>query len=641
MSKIRQEELHLEVKYLANEILAKNSSLLSHDFAKRPSRTVYGRVDVTYMNPLQVSGTQFDPPISAYNSRPDQVNNLIIEPSYKTFMLFDNDLSGDFKLVDENSEVGWWIPQFADSTGTYTPPFVMHFTYIIRFIDKFNIYCDPIRGVYPIDFDVTFYDYDGTVTVINIRNNDLLIIPIEVGLSNVQSMDITIYNISQPNTTLIITEILIASQVTYENDNLMSIDLLEELQYEREIEVLGGLSSNMVTVYFDNTDQAFFFNNTVSIVAEHLHKNRKIVPWLGYYYEELDTIEWHRLGTFWSYSWEVPQDDLYVKVVALDTLGLLKTMEFYDHEMFIDTSLYDIFEYIFEDAKKTLPELQYTINVALKGIIIPYVWFDRENYFSAMNKLSQVYNMFIYCDHEGAVIVDIDTIPETFEDEWERTTNIFEATYPTQYTTSPNSFTVGTVSVSEVANVTLLDVTQSQDVLAEQSLYFTFSSPAANISDLQVTVSATGTYTMDLYSWGVIFAFATDGTLDTLTINGTSIEITSGVTLTAKDNTGIAQDGVKSISVESNFIQNIDHAQLIMTVLRTSASIVKYNAQVSYRGDASLIITDPIILPDSIAPDPYYIIKKHSLYWSGALSGEADLFTTLKAVIVDEEEEEE
>lgn len=603
-----------------------------HTVMKSPFRRVYGKVYITYTDPMLSSETLVHADGSAYNSQPAQVLDGDANAAGRYFTLYNNDLTGDYVLSDVRSHVGWVSDAVSDSEGNFDEPQVLQVSFSSRPINNLVIYFDDSHGSVPKDFSVDFVHENGQVTTKHVSNNYSR----EASLVSDVIADVTAIVIKITSTTLPgnpagIVEIPISSTFLYkgykEESNLVSIDLLEELTYDDEIEALGGVSANVTTVTLDNSTRDFFFNNTSSPIARQLKRNRKIVPYLG---AEIfpGYIEWYPLGTFWSYNWKVPVNGLIATVTGFDTLGLLDTTDFTNHQVLVDNSVGAGLEYVLNDAKRSLDFLEFDIADELYDVRIPYIWFEQGSHTAAIRKLSECYPMHVYCDRNGVIKAMPQKLKlDYFYDSWSDSTNVFSKTYDSLYTTLPNVINVTVVHPVLIVNDQLVTDDTSFDVSVVNSRVLNFGKPCASDFVLTIDCDTTVEYEYTAYSWGVEINFAGTGKVRSIICTGTSVDASATTTLTSRDADSIRYNGAVTRNVSSDFIQTDEQAAMIIDRLRGLSELDKYDATVEYRGDISLTINDPIRLLNGIAPDDRYNIKRHQLFWNGALSGSADLNT--------------
>ena len=602
-----------------------------HSIMKAPTRHIYGKVYITYTDPMLASETNISSSGSAYNSQPGQVLDGNSGTGEKLFMLYENDLTGNYVVSDENSQIGWVSDQLSDENGNFSAPPYIRIDISERPIIGLQIVFDETLGGIATHFKVDYEQQNGNVISHEVTNNTMATVSIDREVANVSAIVITVYSISKAGYPVVISEVPTLSTRLYvgyrDTSNLISIDLLEELTYDDAIEALGGISANMVTINLDNSTGEFYFNNPDSVVASSLRRNRKIVPWLGVEIVPGE-IEWYTLGTFWSYQWDVPVEKLTASVVGFDTIGLLDTTDFRNHHVQINKSIGQLIEYVLNDAKQQLDFIEYKIDASLYDIVIPYAWFEAASHTAALRKISKCYPMHVYCDREGAICASPQKLRmDYYYDTWSDKTNVISKRYSSLYTTLPNIINVEVKNPSVVTDENLIDDELVFDVTRVPIRTLNFGKPY--ISDIAISVDCDSSvsYTYELYSWGIVMNFTGTGNVRAIKCSGVVLDISRTSTISRRDAASVRLNGAIKRDVTSDFIQTSQLADVLLERLTSLAESDKYDVEVTYRGDLSLTINDPILLLDGIAPDNRYNIKRHELFWNGALSGSAYLNT--------------
>lgn len=602
-----------------------------HDLCSAPLRKVGGRVEVTYNNPFVTSQNQKDSTGDAYNSNIDQISNGIVDsPTFQPFLLCGNDLSGNYKVIDNLTEVGWISDRLSDMTGSFFTPVAVGLVFPSKLIERFEIIADVTRNVHLIDFDVVLYQGAVEYAKIEVRNYASLQYTHTTSYPDITSINLVIYRISRPHFPACIMEFNSSSTIRYDESQLMSIDLLEELSYEDDKKPLGRVSANELIVTFSNENQEFYFNNPTSLIAQQLKKNRKIVPFLSI--QDPDGV-WHErgLGTFWSYNWNVPVRSLTAVATAFDTLGLLNTITFFPYSLPDNTSVGTLFETIFNDAIFQFPDLQYYIHPDLYNIIIPKAWFKWESHLAAIKRIAGCDFINVYCDRNSVVrCVPQKMVLSDPVAVWSDGTNGVSKSYPTMYTDPLNlvEVDVNTISLQEQEVLSYSKVLTLTDAFLYKQ-QFNYTAPVANDSGVVITMDADPgvTWTADLGSAGIVFWFSGTGQVRSISITGTAIIENYDTTVISEDKDAQDVNGELSTNVQSPFIQTIEHAQRVATELLNRAQEERFTAEVVYRGDIELSTDDTIQLLDGIAPTDLYVIHRHTLYWDGFLRGTAQLRT--------------
>lgn len=600
-----------------------NSSITS--FMKEPSRRIHGMVEVLYNNYIRdntVTGNAGAHGSSVYN-----ISDGRQVASAKYFKLHDNNLTGEYKVIGEASEVGWWPKTMPNDIGVYEVPQTLSLQFSQRNLFGIELYWGSQGALlydFPMDFTITAHTTDGSV-VVDVADNTSNVYSTDQLFRNVYQLDITIRKVANPSRPCVLMHVPMESVMVYYDKDLIDIALLEELSFEDNKEVLGGISANELTVRFNNEDKSFYFNNTQSPIAGYIKKNRRVRAWLGVEPFDNGEVLWSSLGTFWTYSWDVPVGSLVAKTVALDTIGLLNTVTYYDHYVYTNMSIYDIISTILTSAKNKFSFLEWEIDNALKDIIIPTVWFEYDTYAAALNKVASCDFVDIYCDRDGRIVAKYKTVQATTQDDvWSNSTNVIDTTYPTLYTAPANDIKVHVTNVTMEQGWPLDERIVNEEVAAGDVRVFTFSSIAY---DAEPWVISTAPYTVECYSWGLIITFTGSGTFSSVEARGEILAVDNTTFVEKLNQEAILENGTVECTIQSDFIQSAQHAARILERIydRSAASI--YDAKVTYRGDIQLTLTNNIYLADGIAQSNLYSIKRHQLRWNGSLSGTAELST--------------
>lgn len=605
-----------------------------HRAMKEVTRQIFGKVYITYTDPMTESTiSSIEVSDEAYNSNKEQVTDGVGIAEGRYFTLYDNDLSGNYVLSSANSQTGWTSAVISNAEGRFDEPPVMTLRFAAKPIKQLTLHFDASHECIVTDFIVLFTSQNGNVTARSITGNtdSDVTISFEDILADVVSIELTVTGLSKPYYPVNLLDIPAVSTFLYagyqDNSSLISVSLLEELTYEDDIEALGGVSANEITVALDNSNREFNFDNRNSAIATQLKRNRKIEPWLG---AEVypGQIEWYKLGVFWSYNWNVPYNSLTATVVGFDTIGLLDTSYFSNHQVLVDKSLGELIDYVLNDAKQTLDFLEWEVAEELYSVVIPYAWFSLGSHAAALRKISQAYPMHIYCNRDGKIIAAPQKLRlDHYNDVWSDSTNVIEKTYESLYTVLPNIISVKVVSPVLEQNKELVKEEFAFNISEINQRVLNFNAPY--MSDLVVTVDCDSTvrYTYNVYSWGIEVNFTGTGSVHSIICTGTALDTSNTATLTHRDNESIFLNGAVTRDISADFIQTSSLANLIINRIASLSENDKYDAEVTYRGDIALSINDPILLLDGIAPDNRYNIKRHQLTWDGALTGKATLNT--------------
>lgn len=587
-------------------------------------RKMHAKLEIVYNNPMYGLGGTATSDDSAYSAQPSQMLDGTQPSEARLFRLYDNKLDGSYVVAGSATQVGWWPKGLPDSNGVYTDPKRATITFSARPLLTHNVLGYAPTNDFLVDFNLYAVDTSGVEHKIEVRDNTLLNCPVYIGVDNAVSLSVEPLRSSNPGRPGIITEFSITSSVIYYDKDIIDVNILEELTYEDANESLGSISANEIVANLNNTDGMFYFSNTESLIARQLKKNRRIKAWFGVEAPDGGII-WVDMGTFWSHSWDVPVGSLVARVTAFDTIGLLSTLTFENHPVFVGKSIGYMLEYILSDAKTYFEELDWLIDEELYNINIPYGWFPYGSYAAALEKLASCDLLYIYCDRVGRVVARIR--PERVENayaSWSDSTNVMTTTYPTLYTDLANHIDVTVTAVTEVSGE-VFNYTTPVYLSVGDSKQLQFSYPMLSMESIQIDSTAEIEYRV--YSWGISIDALSDGVISSIVVNGVYLTTDTSQFVTRRDKEAILANGAVHSVITSDFIQSREHALRIADRLFTDTALTRYDAEITYRGDITLGIGDPVELVDGKAPDNKYFIKRHELYYNGALTGTARLNT--------------
>lgn len=611
-----------------------------HSAMKALTRRIFGKVEITYTDPmLSDSIKTMRASDTAYNSDVFQVTDTFVDNTPNYFTLYNNDLTGKYKPLSKYSQTGFVSAVLSDADGYFDEPPFVEIPFLARPITGLYIHFDNVNGNIVRDFKLELTTSSGEIITKEFYSNDLAeVLMVSETIPEVVKIRVTVYRVAKAYHPAIILDIPIISTILYKGyqdaSELISIDMLEELTYEDDVEALGGVSANEVSVVLDNTSRIFNINNPDSPISKQLRRNRKIVPYLGV--EIVPGVEeWYSLGTYWSHSWNVPINSLMATVIGFDTIGLLDTTSFTNHEVLVDKTLGELVDYVLNDAKSKLSFLEWEVAPELYGedinsslVTIPYAWFENASHTAALRRISKAYPMHIYCDRAGRIIVAPQKLHlDYYLDKWSDSTNIVDVKYDSLHTVVPNIVNVSVSNVMVVENEELAKDDTPFTVNGSYTKVLHFNKPCVKDKAFSINKDANVGLTLAVYSWGAELRFTGYGEVRSISILGDALDTANSSVVTRRDDTSVYLNGAITRDISAEFIQTKELADYITERIFSLAEYDKYDAEVTYRGDIALSINDPILLLDGISPDNRYNIKRHKLTWDGSLSGTANLNT--------------
>lgn len=373
-------------------------------------RRFHGKVKISYTDPsLNEESTISSSSDTAYGTTYNALFDGMIGAPVK-YMILDGSspLDGTISVGDES--VGWRSNNISDAAGAISAWIEISFP-TPRTVHNLYLSGDDQWNNYPTAFNVHLHDSVGAdLYNLDVTGNTTVnwtITPASP-IESVKTIRYTISAISQPLKPVMITELYSTYSKEYLDDEILSISVLEEMEFSDGSVPLGNISSNECTVKLSNVDHQFSLGNPHSNIASLMLKNRRVDVWLGIEVPlgcATADITWKKRGVFWTQDWSVPEDELYAEITALDRLELLRTTEFYSQTLHTDKSIGYLLEEVLDDAG-LVKDVDYWIHADLYAITIPYGYFGRTTHREAIRELAVAGEAKAYCDGDGMIIVE-------------------------------------------------------------------------------------------------------------------------------------------------------------------------------------------------------------------------------------------
>lgn len=330
-------------------------------------------------------------------------------------------------LSAAENQVGWYGEESSDSSGEWVTDPTLTTTFAARPMSTLSLCGDNVYGEYPVSFDVKIYTNVGdsvpvhTESVVNGVGTGWTLSKVNVGdsqavkwdksltveINSCEKMELIIKKWSDTGRVVKITEFYSAITVTYTDEDIVSLKLLEESEIADGTLPVGNISCNELDVRLQNVENEFYYNNTDSPIHTQLKINRKIVAYLGI--ELADTsIYWEKLGTFFSGDWKAEENDTLAGTTARDRMELLRKADFEVSELYENITLYDLAEIVLNDAKTKITDLQWNIDTNLQNFTVPFAWFEKQSYFKCIKEIAQACMSRAYMDRDDVLQIETD-----------------------------------------------------------------------------------------------------------------------------------------------------------------------------------------------------------------------------------------
>lgn len=597
---------------------------------KAATRRVYGKVQIDYTDPEIDQNIEVETNDSNYTSYPLQVADGIDTPSFNYISIGDWEI-GDGKgiaptaaeVAEKGYQVGWVGEQLSLGTLSYWAPYpTLVLTFAARPIRQLKLVGDNKKNEYPRLFEINLYR-EGDTLVHNeyVSENTEVTWEKEIEqINEVVKMEIIIYQWNKAYATVKILEVMTSIQETYEGDDIMMINLLEEKDVSDGSLPVGNISSNEIEIKLNNINRHFDMGNKNSKLYGLVKPNRKIRAWVG--------PELVPLGVFWAKDWQVPEDDIVATVLGRDRLDRLRDSMYSTSEVKQNISLYELAEDILTDAG--LGTDKYWIDTELQTFIVPYAYFGTMPHREALRQVAAAGLAQVYCDRFDVVRVEGASFMDGAD-----TTSAYELTMddyfikdnPSRQSDVANHITVETQPLRPDAEQVVYESSEGLNIIAGVERSITIFYNEAPCVDVSLSITGDGIITEhNIYSWGanVKINSAVSGTF-TIQAVGKPLRVLNKDKVVLSDAASIIDNGVIKYKHETNhLVQGMGMAQAIAEKLLTYYKNPRGNLYVDFRGDPSLVLGDIVSVKEydrGLESDKgYYYITKQTIEFDGYMT---------------------
>ncbi len=253
-------------------------------------RRVMGRVTVDYTDPALDQSIQATANQNANVSYPSQAADGS-EGVPRRYAALDGTFRPDgtwYPAPAPNelgaNQMGWWGAVLAGAGGTFVAPYpTLTITYQARPVHSLRVVGDSARQEYPVDFTIKLYGAGDVLlhTEVVAANAGITWSKDIAPVLNVVKQVLEISKWSLAGRTVKVSEFFTGIRQTYEGEDLVSIDLLEEREVSQGSLPVGNISANQITVKLNNADRRFDADNPDSPLYGLIKPNRRVRAWLG------------------------------------------------------------------------------------------------------------------------------------------------------------------------------------------------------------------------------------------------------------------------------------------------------------------------------------------------------------------------
>ena len=241
------------------------------DKIKANERQVFAKLQIDYTSPFLDQSISVETNETANVSFPSQTTDTVAEPFAKIASLDGSwVLDGTYTLAPtpqeaEIKQMGWWGKQLAGTGGVFVTPFpTLTVSFFPRPITKLQAVGDSKRQEWPVDFVIRLYDGNNTLLHTETITGNTQIAwskVLDELVTQVEKMALSIQRWSHPGRQVKITEFFTSIQETYEGEDIISINLLEEREVSQGSLPVGNISANEIDIRLNNETRKFDAGN--------------------------------------------------------------------------------------------------------------------------------------------------------------------------------------------------------------------------------------------------------------------------------------------------------------------------------------------------------------------------------------------
>jgi hypothetical protein len=476
-----------------------------------------------------------------------------------------------------------------------------------------TIVFDELGNTYPTEFDIaikyaqavygqSIYGQEkystGEGIVISVTNNNYPRYVLDSAYKNVSQIIITFYKTNNPAQRIKITSLSLGPTLNYMDDELISIDILEEIELDS-----STLPSNEVTISILDMDRLFNIMNPIGLYS-YLQRKQKIEPYIGLVLADGST-EWVRMGIYYLEKWQSKQGGLDVKFVANDVL-LSLGQSTYRKSTFGTTDLKTLAENILDDAGI----INYIVDSALSGISTNG-YIAKMTHREALRQVAVAGMCVVYEDRYG--YLRIEQIDSTLVDSRISFDNCPE--YPDiELLNLYNKFNINVKGFETQSSSTIAKTTIA--ISGTQTIFVEYETKPATNGSASVSGGGAVLNSAIYYSNGADLNITASGDV-TITIIGTEQKETN--TLYSLDNVQTNEQEY-IFEVNNTLITNNVLASNIATWLKNINDKRKKHS-VRFRQNPTTTLGDIVQVENIYTDDAEAIIVRQEFNYNGALDG--------------------
>ncbi len=578
-------------------------------------RKVFGKVEIIYADEELTKDIKASVSGNSEISHPFDTYKKPYEPTVKACTMDGNStMDGTFQMMSDKHNVGWWSGNISDSNGNFSVKPYIELSFVMRPIIYWRIVGNIKLNQYPVDCVVEYKRNGIIVKTDNITGNTELEIVLEPRLADITSIRITISKWNTPNACAKVLRFFEKVYESYEGNALQSFEIGEELC---SIEGNYNINSDSMTASIYNENRKF----DKGYLRLLMLLDRKLMPYLGI--ENNGKIEYKPLGVFYSDTWDISQDNQFIKCTATDRLLRLQMKTYIGFPLIENVSLYEIAEDILQKAGVKAEE--YVISERLKEIVVDMALLVKTTTWDALQEIANAGLCKIFVDRNNRIVILSEEDLTNKSEISINSSNTFSYTSNITLTDFSNSVSVEYFDISvtnEIIDVVELEIMLEPNETKQLTIGYTseVANPLLVSSNTMVQIVSfiSGVNSCDC----TVKNNSSTQQNAILTISGNAININSR-TVTVRDEDSILNYGVVDYShTASELVQSYDQAEYMATMLIKKMRAREGSITAEWRGNPELEVGLVYSLTDRFGDKEDFVCEYNKFSYDGGLKQE-------------------
>jgi len=550
------------------------------------------------------------------------------------------------------AQMGWYGATRCNGSAQWSAPYP---TLTVNSVSEIPVkllrVCgDQIYNEYPVDFEIKIYNGATLLHTETIVGNTLLEWSKSLedqAITGATKIELAIKKWSAANRVAKILEFYSIFQEEYTGDDIVSMHHLEEREISDGTLPVGNISANELDIELQNIRSVqsgvvirdpYAYENSDSFYSNVLKLNRKINAWIGVKLPA-GSIEYVKLGSFWSGDWKASEKGGTVSTSARDRMELLRKAQYSECPICTNITAFDLLEIILNHAKTSvswLSDMTWSIDPELDGsaFVIPLAYFPRQSYFECIRQIAEACMAQAYMSREDVLTITGPSFAGTATGYAITKDDYFDKSQPSKSEELKNLIRIPITALIARTDISEqfrspaavnLGIGEEMTLSVEYS-NFPVSSAAATLENASSGISIDAEKS-EYYACTCSIVVKNNGAIAgsfTLVVTGICYDKKSDQFFDANDAASQTEFGVLKYEYPANhLLQNEVMAEAIAAQLLSVYKIWRKDVLLEWRGNPALELGDLVEVPEyqrfTVDKRANFLVYKNKLTYDGAL----------------------